>query len=81
MPLLASGALALAALGNTALGQCGDPLSGPCCAPHGFGGCTETGCCVTVGNVDFSCLVEWDSVCAALAAELCGKLCFYDYLP
>ena len=81
MPLLASGALALAALGNTALGQCGDPLSGPCCAPHGFGGCTETGCCVTVGNVDFSCLVEWDSVCAALAAELCGKLCFDDYLP
>ncbi|MFZ9690727.1 MAG: hypothetical protein ACO3EP_01710 [Phycisphaerales bacterium] len=80
MPATAASAAILLASPD-ASAQCGDPLTGSCCMPHGTGGCDDLGCCVTVGNVDFSCLVEWDSVCAALAVELCGNVCVDEILP
>lgn len=61
--------------------QCGGPFAGPCCVPHGTGGCDNLGCCQTVAAIDFSCLVEWDSACAAIASQVCPNVCLDGYLP
>lgn len=49
-------------------------LSAGCFGEHGFGGCSQTACCVYVCRNDPSCCtIEWDSTCvsaAQTAAEL-----------
>jgi len=45
---------------------------GDCCAAHGNAGCDDPTCCATVCAADaFCCDVEWDGICANLAAQLC----------
>ncbi|MHC5002024.1 MAG: M43 family zinc metalloprotease, partial [Planctomycetota bacterium] len=54
-------------------GGCGSPDAGDCFAANGTPACADAACCETVCQADpFCCDVEWDSVCADGAAELCG---------
>ena len=55
---------------------CGDPDAGNCFDPDGNGtpGCNDLACCQAVCAADpFCCNVEWDSICAGDAADLCGN--------
>lgn len=53
----------------------GDPKS-DCCVDNGTPGCDDPVCQKTVCHTDpFCCDVEWDDICANLAANLCGDLC------
>lgn len=52
---------------------CG-PGAGSCFEANGTPGCEEASCCTTVCAVDaFCCDVEWDSICADEADDLCPK--------
>ena len=60
---------------------CGDKGAGDCCEATGSPACDDATCCEKVCFFDvFCCEVEWDSICAGEAADLCGELCD-DPLP
>ena len=70
IPALAALAVSTAHAGS---GVCGDPSAGHCCDPHGAPGCSDASCCELVCGIDPICCVQnWDSLCASLAADLCG---------
>jgi hypothetical protein len=53
------------------LGPC--PGEGDCCEPNGTPGCDDAECCNAVCTVDpFCCDVEWDSICADEAGDICA---------
>jgi hypothetical protein len=55
-------------------GGCGGANAGDCTVANGTPGCDDAACCATVCEADpFCCDTEWDDLCAAQAAELCGK--------
>jgi hypothetical protein len=46
---------------------------GDCCRAHAGPGCVDLGCCATVCSLDPAyCDTDWDSQCAAAAADLCA---------
>ncbi|MHC5028842.1 MAG: hypothetical protein ACYTGR_18995, partial [Planctomycetota bacterium] len=56
--------------------ECGFPFAGSCCESNGTPFCDDAACCETVCAADaFCCDIEWDSICAGEADELCGGLC------
>ena len=54
---------------------CGQPGSGPCCVANGSPTCEDQLCCELVcAQEPFCCTVEWDGLCAEIAATFssCG---------
>ena len=53
------------------------PVSGStCCIANGGLGCDDITCQDAVcGSDPFCCSVQWDGLCASMAASLCGDLC------
>lgn len=53
--------------------SCGDPKAGSCCVEQLTPSCSDAECCAAVCKADdFCCTVQWDDLCAAAAAQLCG---------
>jgi hypothetical protein len=50
---------------------------GDCCsAQEGSPGCEDENCCTAVCSADpFCCDVNWDSLCASAAADICSDIC------
>ncbi len=58
---------------NQLCGNCGDPDAGNCFEAHPTPGCNNMSCCRVVCEADpFCCDVQWDSICADEAQDLCG---------
>jgi hypothetical protein len=52
--------------------SCGDPKAGSCCVEHLSPACSDADCCAVVCKADdFCCTVQWDDLCAGMAAQLC----------
>ncbi|MEE9294181.1 MAG: hypothetical protein V3W34_04330 [Phycisphaerae bacterium] len=52
------------------------PGEGNCFDPEGNGtpGCNDRACCEAVCEIEpLCCIVEWDSICAEIAAAICGN--------
>lgn len=57
-------------------GTCGDPEAGSCTQPHSSPACEDQACCEFVCDVDPTCCSQaWDTVCVALASQLCVGGC------
>ncbi|MCA9283969.1 MAG: hypothetical protein KDA22_02050, partial [Phycisphaerales bacterium] len=55
-------------------GNCGDPGAGNCFVSNGSPGCADADCCELVCVEDpFCCNVNWDTVCANEAIDLCQQ--------
>ncbi|MHC5026856.1 MAG: hypothetical protein ACYTGR_08885 [Planctomycetota bacterium] len=53
---------------------CEDPDAGSCFQANGTPGCDNSTCCEIICLDDpFCCSTEWDAVCAAAAAQVCGN--------
>jgi hypothetical protein len=51
---------------------CGDPDAGDCCIANGTPNCDDLACCEAVCAQDsFCCEVEWDTLCASDANDIC----------
>ncbi len=52
---------------------CGDPGTGDCCEANGTPSCDDAFCCDFICEVldPFCCDVQWDQMCADLAAQTC----------
>lgn len=54
------------------LPNCGNPISGDCCTPHGSPFCLDEKCCMAVCSFDsYCCEVSWDANCASEAFNTC----------
>jgi len=54
--------------------HCGDELAGDCSDPGPAPYCADVCCCTQICAIDpRCCVVAWDGICAAFAAELCGN--------
>ncbi len=57
-------------------GECGDADAGDCFAANGTPACNDTDCCDVVCGIDPSCCdLNWDAICAAIAADACTGAC------
>lgn len=71
--------------------QCGSPLAGDCCEPHGDPFCLNQSCCEAVCTIDsFCCEISWDINCVTIALSSCptcvvpeecgsGGSCFFPH--
>lgn len=67
---LVSSVLVLLAAAAPAAAQC--PGAGDCCVANGTPSCNDEACCEKVCRTDpFCCSFNWDSICAAMAADSC----------
>ncbi len=57
-------------------GECGDPGAGSCFEPHETPACSDLSCCEGVCQLDPTCCsINWDSLCASIALQLCASSC------